>query len=424
MRSTAISLGLCLALASGALAQTGLSADQILLARIKERMRQNLQRVPNYTCVESIQRSKRQPWPRGLSFADSLRVEVALVDGKELFSWPGTGQFEEKGLGELVGSGTTTTGDFALHARTVFFSEAPTFQYAGEESMASRRAVRFDYRVSSLISDYRIQIGDRGAVAGSFGSFWADRESLDLIRLDVHADELPADLRVAEATTEVEYGRVQVGDSDFLLPKTVQFVLRHDSGEESRNRTAFSGCRQYVAQSEISFADAAEHPAAGDGPHSGKDAGIGLPAGLLLAVRLKTPIDAKKSAGDPVAATLERAVRQDGKLLLPRGALINGRIRRLEKYGGVSDYYVVGLEFFSVESADGLVRLSAGIQEAGSPQRVELGSAGLRGGASTSYETPTLQIVSDSPGVGAFIVPGGSLRLLPGFRTVWKTVAP
>jgi hypothetical protein len=140
--------------------------------------------------------------------------------------------------------------------------------------------------------------------------------------------------------------------------------------------------------------------------------------------RLKTPIDAKKSAGDPVAATLERAVRQDGKLLLPTGALINGRIRRLEKYGGASDYYVVGLEFFSVESADGQVRLSAGIQEAGSPQRVELGLPALRGGASTSYETPTLQIVSDSPGVGAFIVPGGSLRLLPGFRMVWKTVAP
>ena len=45
--------------------------------------------VPNYTCLETMERSQR--WPRAKSFRplDTVRLEVSNVDGKELLAWPG-----------------------------------------------------------------------------------------------------------------------------------------------------------------------------------------------------------------------------------------------------------------------------------------------------------------------------------------------
>ena len=63
------------------------SAD-LLLKRIVEHMSHTLAVQPNYTCVETVER-----WitPRkGKRYMqDRLRFEVALVDGKETFAWPG-----------------------------------------------------------------------------------------------------------------------------------------------------------------------------------------------------------------------------------------------------------------------------------------------------------------------------------------------
>jgi hypothetical protein len=42
-------------------AETGLPRDLAQLVRIRQRMYQNQSRVPNYTCLETITRSRRPP---------------------------------------------------------------------------------------------------------------------------------------------------------------------------------------------------------------------------------------------------------------------------------------------------------------------------------------------------------------------------
>src|SRR5215472_16191853 len=121
-----------------------------------------------------------------------LRLEVALVDGKELFSWPGAGRFEDRGIGEIVGRGAAIgNGSFATHARSVFLSHAPKFTYVGAATLNGRRAIRYDYRIAQMLSGYQIHVGDHQAFVAYHGSFWVDADSLDLIRLDVRADDLP-----------------------------------------------------------------------------------------------------------------------------------------------------------------------------------------------------------------------------------------
>ena len=388
--------------------QGELPPELSLLARIKQRMAHNLSRAPNYTCLETIERSARDHPSQRFRTADRLRLEVALVNRKELFSWPGAEKFEEKSLNDLVGGGTTTTGDFALHARAVFLSRAPTFAYVGEEIRQGRRTVHYSYRVSRLLSGYNMEVGDRRATVGFHGNLWVDRETLDLIRLEVRADDVPSDLGVSEAITEIEYGNVRVADSEFLLPQSVVFTMKQLSGEERRNHTVFTGCRQYVGRAVLSFEEApGEHSAAPNQP-----AKIELPAGLSLDARLATAIDSQKAAvGDPITATVAEDVKKEGKVIVPKGAVLAGRIRRLERRFGRTEHYMVGLEFSSLQFQDKRAGFFADLEQIGPISGV-------------SAKQPPVLAFGEKPGVGMIFIRGSRCRLPRGFQMVWRTTGP
>ena len=67
-----------------------LAPDVALLARIRTHMLETLERQPNYTCVETVERSRRAAAARRFQLQDTLRLEVALVEGHEMFGWPGS----------------------------------------------------------------------------------------------------------------------------------------------------------------------------------------------------------------------------------------------------------------------------------------------------------------------------------------------
>lgn len=172
-------------------AQGNVPSDVLLLSRIRAHIADHLTKLPNYTCLQTIERSRRRAPSNRYELVDTIRLEVALVGNRELFAWPGAGEFEEKELREMVHGGATGTGNFALHAYSVFLSNAPTFTYAGEETRDKRRTFRFDYHVPFISSGYRLRIPPHEAIVGYQGSFWADAETLDLVRLEVHADKIP-----------------------------------------------------------------------------------------------------------------------------------------------------------------------------------------------------------------------------------------
>src|SRR5438477_6687873 len=82
------------------------------LPRIRAQMAELLRGQPNYTCTETIERTRQTPANRA-KVEDTLRLEVALVDGKEMFAWPGSKQFEDRDLSELISTGMFGNGNFA-----------------------------------------------------------------------------------------------------------------------------------------------------------------------------------------------------------------------------------------------------------------------------------------------------------------------
>jgi hypothetical protein len=239
-----LAAGVGMMVAAACLAGAQVAPETLTLARIKRRMSENLERLPNYTCTETIQRSTRRAGARRFQLLDTMRLEVALVEGHELFAWPGAGQFEDREIKDFAPSGGAIgNGNFALHARAVFLGRAPVFQFAGEESLNGRAMLRYDFTVAQTLSGFQVRVGAAAAVVGYYGSFWADPLTHEVARLEIRADEIPPGLDLKEASDIMDYSRVRIGESDFLLPTASEMTMIDLRGNLNRNRTQFSDCR-------------------------------------------------------------------------------------------------------------------------------------------------------------------------------------
>jgi hypothetical protein len=323
----------------------GLSPETLLLARIRFRMSESLQRQPNYTCLETVERTLRPKGGRS-QVQDILRLEVALVNGKEMFAWPGSKVFEDKDLRDLVATGTFGNGNFAIHARAVFMSATPRFIPRGQEPLKGRPAHRYDFQIPRAVSGYTLRVNKKEGIVGYHGSFWADPETLDVRRLEVISDDIPKILEVDWTSDRVDYARVPIGGTPFLLPvESVLEMAVHNI--ESRNFTRFSACKQYSGESVLKFTE----EVAGDAPAGAAVETIALPRGIELPLSLPQPLELRGLAvGDPFVAELRGDIRQRGGVLVPRGARAEGRVTRLEWH---PDHAVLGVAFSTLEWREG-----------------------------------------------------------------------
>lgn len=337
---------ICWVAASVVLAQT---PEQ--LAKIKSTVEDNLDRLPNYTCTETIQRSER---PRidgqlKLMMAETIRLEVAVVDGKELFGWPGAAKIDESDLGKMM-DGSIGNGYFALFSQNVFSTPAATYQYVNDEQLDGKPTVRYDYRVPQSSGAYVIR-GDPGSVSVGFhGSFWVNSATLDLIRITVTVDDPPVALGMSSAASVLDFERKPIGSSTFILPRAAELTVVDTDGMEKANRLSFAGCHQFVGESVLKFDVPTNEPAAGA---KAAIARIALPDDFTVDFNLDTPIEWGSAAGgDPVHGTLRDGVRPDAGtgIVIPKGATLSGRIAHLALRG---DLYYVELALTSLDFEGG-----------------------------------------------------------------------
>lgn len=398
------------ALAAGVFAQTkdALSPDLLLLSKIRARMVRNLLHEPNYTCVETVERARRSSPTGKFEPLDTLRLEVALVDGQEMFGWPGAKSFEDTDLRQMVSTGAFGNGNFANHARAIFEGGFTRFTYKGETTLDEtesglddRAALRFDYAIPLLGSGYLLRAGERQATVAYHGAIYADPETLDVERIEVEADDIPAALGLAHADDRVNYARVPVGGGDFLLPVESELTMRNSDGSENRNHVRFASCREFAGHAVLTFAEAPVKEAA---PISV----VELPAETGLMLRLTADLDTQSAAvGDPVRAILENDIKQKGQILFPKGSVAVGRISRLEHH---DDSTVVGLEFFELQSAGARATLKLCLEQ-------------VPGGEFLNPHPGRLSVPAARPREGIIPLGDGHSRLNRGLLMFWRTTS-
>jgi len=405
------------------------SVPDPLLVRLRERASESIRRRPNYTCVEMIERKKLHDGCSGCESSDRLRLEVAVVGGRERFAWPGTSHFEDKELNEMVRIGLVGSGDFAGASDFVFFSDLTRHKLRGEEIVDGRRVIRYDYTVPTEARAYQIRGQGAEAAVGFHGSFVVDAETLDLIRLEAYADGIPKPLKTAASSMAIDYTRTRIGASDFLLPSATELRLKLSNGEESLNATHFSSCRQFTAESKL-LRDA--NPAADRGTVPQP---LVLPPGLMIDTRLNAPITAgTSSVGDALQAVVTGDIRHAGAVVIPKGAVLNGRIKHFSEHhsppgsaGSLrwqSEGFAAGLappnfmilvfEFTSMTFGGAITPVHVALDRFGGGVRSSDGRA-----------VPADSIVrirsSGPPNVILHLVPGSSL-IPKGFWLRWRTL--
>lgn len=338
-----------------------------LLDQIVAKLSDELDRLPDYVCTQSIQRATRSSRQREWTQMDTLRLDVAMVGRKELYARAGAARFQDQPLSEMVRRGTISTGQLGLLADHVFKDPSTTFTYRGVTERAGRPAHEFDYDVAPGNSRYRLGFGGEESLVGFQGAFWIDVDTLDLIRLDVQAYDIPENLGLAQASTTLSYARIPIGSEEVLLPQQASLSVVTVDGIESLNRTRLADCRRYQVESTISYAGVSDAPPqepAGTSLRAAPE--VALPAGAVLELILESELDpASARPGDTVTARVQRATAGDQPAVVQQGSIAVGRLVRLQKETIPFTFYIVGIAFDEVQVEGQTLPLAATMLEAG-----------------------------------------------------------
>ena len=238
-------------------AQPTLGEDpDVVLQRIRSNVQENLSHLANYTCHEVIERLVRPPSVTGFIQHDHVEVEVAFVGKRELFARPGESNFAEESISKLVPVGTIGTGNFGSHTHSIFVGDAGSFKFAGISNKDGHKAYRFDFQVPQEKSQFLVKHNGEQGIVAYHGSFWADVDTYDLVRLEIRADHIPANIGVRFVDTKMRYSTMQFNDSEFLLPQHSELEASDRDGVYSLDGVTLKQCREFRGDSAVTYAPA------------------------------------------------------------------------------------------------------------------------------------------------------------------------
>jgi hypothetical protein len=167
-------------------------------------------------------------------------------------------------------------------------------------------------------------------------------------------------------------------------------------GSRYENRTTYDACRGFQTESVFvpEVRETSPGEAAGAAPRR-----VAIPSGTKLQIALRSRIDESTAyAGDAVEGELMKPVRD-----IPAGAIVKGRIVRLERHLRPQSYVALGIRFDSLEGK--------GVT---APLKLEL--------ITTSRAEKLLNDTAERRrGIGVFLFRVPRLNLNPGFPSEWRT---
>lgn len=390
----------------------------LLGAYIRARAQQQFAHIPEYTCLETIDRFnkgiKRNAVEKQI---DTVRLEVLLAGDREYFDSPGGRHFKEADPTNFITHGMIGSGAFATHAKGIF--DNGLFHYRGEEELGGRQAARFDFQVPSLQSSYTVVVAGAQATVGVAGTFWADPATYELIRLEVDGTDIPPILQTSKLVTTVDYALTPIGANQMLLPQKGDMLMVRDSGEVFYDRFDFTRCHAYEAESAVSFAAGVGATSAVVAPKRPQPPGA-MPPGLTVMIALTTPLTERSVVGDLVEGKIVQDLKSRGGVIFPGGSAVQGRVREMEKFPDPVGYSI-GIEFTDIEVGQSSLRFFAEMQSVdalpGLQSRMTLPDSKLR----PAPTTPAFIKLPDLPGVGFLFMQGDHFTIPAGFHMLWKT---
>ena len=168
----------------------------IVLQRVAIKTSVRAATLPNYTCVQTVNRDYYKPLATAvgetcakvlaerrhptvdtglrLSLTDRLRLDVALTAHGEIYSWVGASKFEEAGIDAVVHNGPIASGSFGAFLTVVFGQDPKSFHHRGISQADGRSLMEYTFQVEKEDSRYKVRTPDSWVYTGYSGSVWLD----------------------------------------------------------------------------------------------------------------------------------------------------------------------------------------------------------------------------------------------------------
>lgn len=325
-----------------------------------------------YACQVELHRTQHK-LSQELDIEEYARLELAYIDGKEQYSWPGETSFREDEMRKMLVMGLSGSGSFGGHLRDVIFGDAAAFGEAvfavSAESGSSGTSnpgwttATIPFRVDAGRSGYLVNIDGReieAAIAGEIVLQYQAMHPPVVSQFSLHAVDLPADFPATAVSESIDLATSTAENGTTAengvpgLPLNATQRMQEGGQDDYRNEMAYTKCRSFTGEATLHFEGPNASPGLSPTP-AGKAQGSPIPAtrpvppGLPLDLLLRSSIDwRKQKTGDPVEAVIARNVRSKGSTVFNEGARVLGRIVELKKVSGRSEGYLIGIVFSEV----------------------------------------------------------------------------
>ncbi len=244
-----------------------------MLARLFGYAQQYVKGLPNFICDQVTSRFTNfdgtEPdgtprYKKSLRHSDTFTRSLRFVSGREEGHVKQVDGRKAGKVGTRMGQ-SISSGEFGGDMVMIFGAGAePSIQWSHWEMMRGNRRAVFAYFVGARTTKFNILYccyADRDGVAMQQslnspiqGLVYTDPDSGQVARLIIQAVNLPAEFRIKESNTIIDYGSVGIAGRSYNLPvKALVFV--RTKFEENRNEIAFVKYRKFEAESVLTFTD-------------------------------------------------------------------------------------------------------------------------------------------------------------------------
>jgi hypothetical protein len=227
--------------------------------------------LPDFICTEVARRAGEWKGKDEWVPMNTVTLQLTYHNLKETYQILGRdGKPTKRRLDTLAGA--FSQGEFGSTLRMIFDPESKTeFHWEHWDLSGVRGLAVFGYRVSAVNSHYGLVALTHEAIVGFHGEIAIDPESGRTMRWTALA-EPPAHFPIASSETSMEYGMVDIGGTEYLLPVRAQSLSMERALEPDellrlpphqqdaaahpvryRNEIEFRSYRKFSADARITF---------------------------------------------------------------------------------------------------------------------------------------------------------------------------
>ncbi len=209
--------------------------------------------LPNFICTQVTRRYYGTDGHENWHLADTLTSTLTYFEQHEDYKLKLVNNQLVNRPYESLG-GATSSGEFGTMLKQIFDDHTGAeFHWDHWGTLRGHRVYVFNYHVDQGNSQWMLDYEHREKIQPAYeGLVYVDKQSGKVLRLTLHAVELPPAFPIQDAHTQLDYDYTNIGGQQFLLPLVAQVRMRHDK-ILTKNDNEFRLYRKYGVESSITF---------------------------------------------------------------------------------------------------------------------------------------------------------------------------